>query len=102
MGSHKFPIHSYDSSTLDKLNQAFETAWAAFNANRSPQDPKPDDELRTVLAKSIMALAASGETDPKKLWVQALENLLRSQEMPEGDPDARVSASEPMRLKALS
>ena len=62
---------SYDPETLDVLIHVFDEAWIDIQAmlGQRPLDPIG---LRSQLAKRIMAAAATGERDPRRLKLIAL------------------------------
>ena len=62
---------SYDPETLDVLVHVFDEAWIDIQAmlGQRPLDPIG---LRSQLAKRIMAAAATGERDPRRLKLIAL------------------------------
>ena len=61
---------SYDPQTLDVLTRVFDEAWGDFQkmVGHKPLDP---NGLRSLLAKRIMAAAAKGERDPRRLKLLA-------------------------------
>lgn len=66
-----FPSSSYDPKTLSVLIHVFDDAWIDIQAmlGQRPLDPIG---LRSQLAKRIMAAAATGERDPRRLKLIAL------------------------------
>jgi hypothetical protein len=69
-----FPASSYDPETLDVLTRAFDEAWIAVQAMVGSK-PLDASGLRSVLAKRIMAAAARGERDPKRLKLIAMGSV---------------------------
>jgi hypothetical protein len=65
---------SYEDSALGNLSKAFESTWETLQADE-PHDLKDREELRRFVSERLLELAASGETDPKKLQKQVLEAL---------------------------
>ena len=66
-----FPASSYDPETLNVLTRVFDDAWIAVQGMVG-RTPLTADGLRSVLAKRIMAAAARGERDPKRLKLIAV------------------------------
>jgi hypothetical protein len=69
-----FPASSYDPETLGVLSLVFDEAWKDVQAmlGRTPLDP---NDLRSDLAARILAAAAKGERDPRRLKLIALGAL---------------------------
>jgi hypothetical protein len=65
-----FP-YSYDPETLGLLTRVFDEAWVDVQAMVGPEPLNPNG-LRAHLAKRIMAAAATGERDPRRLKLIAL------------------------------
>ena len=72
------PIDPYGPKTLDALGQAFDATWVVLQARDPFRDFESDSELKTVLSRKLMTLAADGVTDPIELREWALEGLLLS------------------------
>jgi hypothetical protein len=70
------PIDPYDPKTLDALGQAFDATWLVLQARNPFRDFESDSELKSVLSRKLMTLAADGVTDPIELREWALEGLL--------------------------
>ena len=66
-----FPSSSYDPETLGVLSRVFEEAWIDIQAMVGPRPLDPNG-LRSALAKRIIAAAATGERDPRRLKLIAL------------------------------
>jgi hypothetical protein len=66
-----FASSSYDPETLGVLSRVFDEAWTDIQAmvGAWPLDP---NGLRSELAKRIIAAAATGERDPRRLKLIAL------------------------------
>jgi hypothetical protein len=66
-----FPAASYDPETLGLLSRVFDEVWKDVQGmlGSRPLDPS---NLRSHLAKRIMAAAAGGERDPRRLKLIAL------------------------------
>jgi hypothetical protein len=62
---------SYDPETLGVLTRVFDEAWVDVQAMVGPE-PLDSDGLRSHLVKRIMAAAATGERDPRRLKLIAL------------------------------
>ncbi|HEY8276811.1 MAG TPA: hypothetical protein VIG52_07440 [Methyloceanibacter sp.] len=61
-----FPASSYDPETLDVLTRVFAEVWTDIQGliDTQPLDP---NGIRSALAKRIMAAAAAGERDHRRL-----------------------------------
>jgi hypothetical protein len=70
-GCAMFPATSYDPETLAMLSSAFEEAWNDVQAMIGPRPLDPNG-LRSHLAKRVMAAAATGERDPRRLKLIAI------------------------------
>ena len=71
-GCAMFPASaSYDPETLGLLTSVFDEAWLAIEGMLGPR-PLDPNSLRSQLAKRIMAAAATGERDPRRLKLIAL------------------------------
>ena len=66
-----FPAASYDPDTLDALTRAFNEAWVDIQAMVGPR-PLDVEAVRSVLARRILAAAADGERDPRRLKLVAM------------------------------
>ena len=66
-----FPTSSYDPETLGVLSRVFDEAWIDVQAMVGPRPLDPDG-LRAALAKRLMAAAATGERDTRRLKLIAL------------------------------
>ena len=66
-----FPAASYDPDTLDALTRAFDEAWEDIQAMVGPR-PLDAEAVRSVLARRILAAAADGERDPRRLKLVAI------------------------------
>ena len=66
-----FPSSSYDPQTLDVLTRVFDEAWIDVQKMVGPRPLDPIG-LRSQLAKRIMAAAANGERDPRRLKLLAM------------------------------
>ncbi len=66
-----FASTSYDPETLGVLNRVFDEAWIGIRKLVGPT-PVDADGLRSVLAKRIIAAAATGERDPRRLKLIAM------------------------------
>ena len=66
-----FTAASYDADTLDALTRAFDEAWVDIQAMVGPR-PLDAEAVRSVLARRILAAAADGERDPRRLKLIAL------------------------------
>jgi hypothetical protein len=70
VGWAMFPS-SYDPETLGVLTSVFDEAWVDVHAMVG-QEPLDPNGLRSHLAKRIIAAAATGERDPRRLKLIAL------------------------------
>ncbi len=66
-----FASTSYDPETLGVLSRVFDEAWIDVQAMVGPMPLDPNG-LRSELAKRIIAAAATGERDPRRLKLIAL------------------------------
>ena len=66
-----FPAASYDPDTLDALTRAFNEASVDIQAMVGPR-PLDVEAVRSVLARRILAAAADGERDPRRLKLVAM------------------------------
>ena len=69
-----FASSSYDPETLDVLSRVFDEAWIDIQAMVGPRPLDPNG-LRSALAKRIIAAAATGERDPRRLKLLAMEAI---------------------------
>jgi hypothetical protein len=76
MSTHRFSPVTYDAAALRVLQQVFDSAWATIEAARPSRDRTKDEELRTRIAKAIVAQASEGVSDPEELREAALRDLL--------------------------
>ena len=67
-----FASTSYDPETLGVLSRVFDEAWIDVQAMVGPT-PLDSNGLRLALAKRIIAAAATGERDPRRLKLIALD-----------------------------
>jgi hypothetical protein len=69
-----FPARTYDPETVGLLKRVFDEAWRDILGIivAPPLDP---DAMRSVLAKRIMAAVNSGERDPKRLKLIAIDAI---------------------------
>jgi len=58
---------SYDSITLDILEDTLRDVWQVLKAHAPYPDWNTDPELKKQLAEKLMALADSGIRDPQEL-----------------------------------
>jgi hypothetical protein len=70
-GCAMFSSTSYDPETLGVLNRVFDEAWIDIRKLVGPT-PVDADGLRLVLAKRIIAAAATGERDTRRLKLIAM------------------------------
>ena len=70
-GCVMFPASFYDPETLNVLTRAFDEAWTDIQTMIGSK-PLNASAFRSTLAKRIMAAAARGERDPKRLKLIAL------------------------------
>ena len=75
MSTQKFSPATYDAAALRVLQQVFDSAWARIEAERPLRDRQKDEELRTRIAKAIVAQASLGVSDPEELREAALRDL---------------------------
>ena len=67
---------SFDPEAIKMLPSAFDGAWEAVQRSGSTLSRPPyAGAIREVLAKRIIELAQSGQTDPRRLSEDALEFL---------------------------
>ena len=66
----------YEPRTLAAMDQAFAALWKALRADDPFRDYARDSELRLVIGKKLLDLAADGETDPVRLRKLTVESLL--------------------------
>jgi hypothetical protein len=69
------PPESYDEATLLALEQALRDVWQVLEAHDFYRNSDRDDECKTNLARTLMALADAGVRDPQQLRARALETL---------------------------
>jgi hypothetical protein len=72
----RFVPESYDPEKLRILQQVFDSVWDQVSLQYPSGDTGRDEELRTELARAIVAEANEGVTDPVELGrvaVMALE-----------------------------
>jgi hypothetical protein len=69
------PRGAYDEVTLSTLNQVFKEVWSVLQAHDPFREFEKDDEAKTSVARSLMALIDGGVSDPDELRKKALENL---------------------------
>jgi hypothetical protein len=62
-----------DHEKIKAVEEAFDAAWAAIQANEPDRDSKYDCERMVALSQKIAELSAEGITDPSKLSRLALE-----------------------------
>ena len=78
MGIKPFPIPTdeltnFDASTLDLLERVVEEAWQELARRSASKISKEREKLtRELMAHRVMARAARGEFDPKRLKQHAL------------------------------
>ena len=66
-----FPAASYDPETLDVLHRVFDEVWEDVQGMIGARSLDPD-AVRSVLARRILAAAAEGERDPRRLKLIAM------------------------------
>ena len=66
-----FTAASFDPDTLDAMTRAFNEAWVDIQAMAGPR-PLDAEAARSVLARRILAAAAHGERDPRRLKLIAM------------------------------
>ena len=67
---------SFDPEAIKMLAAAFDDAWEAVQGSGSTLSRPPyAGAIREVLAKRIIELAQSGQTDPRRLSEDALQFL---------------------------
>ena len=66
----------YEPRTLAAMDQAFAAIWKALKADDPFRDYARDSELRLVIGKKLLDLAADGETDPVRLRKLTVDSLL--------------------------
>jgi hypothetical protein len=77
MGSKNPPPVFCDPAPRSTVEQAFDATWTVLQARDPLRDLEQDYELKTVLSRKLMGLAADGVTDPIELREWALEGLPR-------------------------
>jgi hypothetical protein len=65
----------YDASKLAVLQQVFEDTWAEVVRQHPDREPSKDEEVRTELAREIVAFASTGVSDPNELGRWALKSV---------------------------
>jgi hypothetical protein len=65
MCPQRFVPHSYDAAKLAVLQQVFEDTWAQVVREHPNREPSRDEEIRTELAREIVAYASTGISDPE-------------------------------------
>lgn len=63
-----------NSPPFDAIEQAFEAVWNLC-AHKARRDATESHELKVVLSRTLIALAADGITDARELRRRAVENL---------------------------
>jgi hypothetical protein len=63
----------YDDMTLHALEQAFRDVWMVLKAHDPFGDSDDNSELKRQVARTLMALADTGITDPQELRSRRLE-----------------------------
>jgi hypothetical protein len=66
---------SFQPDELEELQKAFDTIWAALEADKASSGYASNEELRTVLSECLCALGASGVTDADRLRTIILPRL---------------------------
>jgi hypothetical protein len=64
---------SYDDMTLHALEQALRDVWQVLKAHDPCGDWHNNSELKRQVARTLMALADTGVTDPQELRSRTLE-----------------------------
>jgi hypothetical protein len=75
MCPQRFVPHSYDANKLAVLQQVFDDIWAEVVRLYPNREQSTDEEIRTELAKEIVAYASTGVSDPEELGMRALKSL---------------------------
>jgi hypothetical protein len=57
------------------LQQVFDVTWKILKDKMPLTDPCLEEEVRTILAKTLVSLVSSGIADPANLTASALEVL---------------------------
>lgn len=65
----------YDTTRLMALEMAMNSVWSTLQAHDPLRDWSKDDELKTLLAKKIMAIAETGVLDPQEVRAKALNDM---------------------------
>jgi len=71
----KYQARSYNDATLAALEHALRDVWEVLKAHNPDGDWENDTELKTALAKNMMALADAGVIDRHELRSRTLETL---------------------------
>jgi hypothetical protein len=69
---------AFQPEELDIIEQAFEQTWAMLAADPS-RDRTNDDELKALVRKKLMMIAAAGLLDAELMRKMVLGSLVRSE-----------------------
>jgi hypothetical protein len=72
-------VSHYDEETLAALDAALLDVWQVIKARSPNPNWVGEPELKTALARRLMALADSGVKDPHELRNRTLQSLLLGQ-----------------------
>jgi hypothetical protein len=75
MGSHHPTPNWSDPKLLAALTRAFDDSWPVIRAHECDEDKPHIAELSMELSRKLVALAASGVTDPQEPRRLALETF---------------------------
>jgi hypothetical protein len=75
MCPQRFVPSSYDANKLAVLQQVFEDTWAEIIRLHPDREPSHDEEIRTELAREIVAFASAGVSDPDEIGKWALKSV---------------------------
>ena len=69
----QFP-NTYSPSLIEAIKRAHDAVWSTLYAHMS-SDRDQSKELKILLTQTLVALAATGITDPQELRRRALETM---------------------------
>ena len=88
MCPQRFVPKSFNAVKLATLQQVFDETWKALSARYSFRDRRKEQDIRTSLAKTIVAEASRGQFNPDKLRRVAMKHLRDAGMLPRNKPRA--------------
>jgi len=70
-----FPQSTFDPETVALMGHAFDDAWQEIQTKNFFPSVADADEIRSVVARRIMAAVVDGERDPERLKTIAVRAL---------------------------